>query len=88
MLKKVMPQGEGMLDTRMLAGVAERVVEIEEVEGYSNEKWPTEVARIHGIYITSDYCHVERRQRVEFTWRHDGPTGEWKKIMGNVVYSR
>jgi hypothetical protein len=86
MLKKVMPRRERLWDGRVLAGIAQRIVEIEEAEGCSEDNWPSEARRAHAIYITPNYCSVDRRQEVILTWRPDGPAGEWQNLVEKIVY--
>lgn len=86
MLKKVMPRREGLWDARVLAGIAQRIMEIEEADGCSEDMWPAEARRIHAIYITPNYCPVSRRQEVILSWRPDGPTGQWLQFVEKIVY--
>lgn len=86
MLKKVMPRREGLWDARVLAGIALRVVEIEEAEGCSEDMWPAEARRIHAIYLTPNYYPVDRRQEVILTWRPGGPMGEWQQVVEKIIF--
>jgi len=89
LLSKVIPQREGLWDSRMLGKVAARMMELEEDGCAPNRAvstWPIEEKRIHGAYICPEYSVKGRTQQVTFAWRPHGLEGEWQAWTENIAY--
>ena len=84
LLSLVRPRREGLWDALLLQKVARRVIDFEEshclepVDPMNSITWPLEQHRIHGVILLPTAMADGGMQHVRFTWRPNGPSGQWE----------
>ncbi|RFU33010.1 hypothetical protein B7463_g3342, partial [Scytalidium lignicola] len=88
LLSIMRPRREGLWDSRQLAGICKRVIELEEgIQGMVDDErlemsrdrilWPVDGRRVYDVVIVADYLDNKRVQRLEFKTRPLGQAGSW-----------